>query len=592
MAILEEDTIILAEVDEIHRQASTDATLIIEENNNIYRQNYNTYIMEPMAKNTKAIGWPSDIAIPEDENGGLYKKIEDANSQIDAINESLNDEIKKIATLQTDMTAQKGKKILEGKRMRINLNTDFDLLAENAQLNQTFTNLLDYIRNDSDYRTYLNLHLNISYTLKDNDSVDDNNITVYTNTVIHLDSPNNRTAVKKVALFLPIANTTILLEITTINNNMIIKVIDKEHAKEALMTNSRVLVDYGELEIKYVATGDATDNGSTGGTTPPTDETEEEPIIVAPLTLCFDPRFLYENGDNNVNKFVNKKNSNEGFMLGSQQLKFSIDNLGENYSNVSLEYNGLPYPSEGGPAIDYQYGTIKEVITIAKGDNSYSSTPVPSVVYYKPECEEIGLTSGIWFNYKNLGPNQCPTTYVSKFTLENFDYNKKLTNNNYPIKFKNPGTLSSLYKTIKLDGDKECVFLDYFCIPFEQWGQFFNDSFKRGQDIYKFKLKCKMNNNLPTEFVEITEHKYADNERNQNILILYYKDKDGVDREIMAVINYEGATTETNGITIYGDAPHLRPGIYARNDVQYFVVTIEKYEPPASAGDGGTQPST
>ena len=99
MAILEEDTIILAEVDEIHRQASTDATLIIEENNNIYRQNYNTYIMEPMAKNTKAIGWPSDIAIPEDENGGLYKKIEDANSQIDAINESLNDEIKKIATL-------------------------------------------------------------------------------------------------------------------------------------------------------------------------------------------------------------------------------------------------------------------------------------------------------------------------------------------------------------------------------------------------------------------------------------------------------------------------------------------------------------
>ena len=146
MAILEENTIVLAEVEKLTHDASTNASLIIEENNDIKRLDYHTYVLNPISKNTNTIGWPDDIAL--DGSNTIYSQIQNITTSVNQIinddigNDSKENTIKyDIKKLKEFMVEEKTKKPLEGYRAKfIDREAGLNLLSDSPKYECSFNN--------------------------------------------------------------------------------------------------------------------------------------------------------------------------------------------------------------------------------------------------------------------------------------------------------------------------------------------------------------------------------------------------------------------------------------------------------------------
>ena len=104
--------------------------------------------------------------------------------------------------------------------------------------------LANCIKSGSGYE--VNLHFNIQYQKKDTEYY------LYNTAVINLNVGDSVvTASKNIALYLPVVNTTILLEITVTGNNLRMEIKDCIAATE-VKDNGIANIEYGAIEIKKV----------------------------------------------------------------------------------------------------------------------------------------------------------------------------------------------------------------------------------------------------------------------------------------------------------------------------------------------------
>lgn len=578
MAITEDNTLVLAEVPKLTRQASSNANLIIEENKEIKRYNLDTYIMNFIEENSRAIGHPT---VDNDGNevlpDGILKNIEELGEDIATINTAISDNDnglqKQINDLKASTSELKTKKTLEGYRVQFIENTDnINLLSKTTTLTYTFNNinglkLIDCIKNNSKYCA--NLYFDITYEL-DNSKPLYVDGTIHTNAVINLNSSTrNNPEKKQIALFLPLANAVIVLQTSISGNNLTITVKDTKSI-DSLKPNTGVIINYGELEIK--SNIDIIDNVSSDGSSDGSQPSEPEEITMIPLTLCFDIRDLYATGKGNAANM----NTNTKMMYGSK-IKFDISDIGEKCENIHLKvkYQGNTHTHEGEELV-YNVGKLGNEITLK---DVHDSIPVPKIVYYESIYSDFGITPGMWFKYYTFVNNNVvnPAGSVVELLFDNYNYN----GTNHKIEYVqttltdfegNAVTNSNPHPLTEQEGR-----IDSFCIPMSQWKAFF-----ASYDKYEFILNCKVAGS--TEVKRLTG--YTMNDDNSPIINMYWEDTDGSKQVLLRAINYENNTSATgpNG---------RRTGIYLRGDMESFSIEVRiKEETPDSgsgtAGDGGT----
>ena len=549
MAILEENTIVLAEVEKLTHDASTNASLIIEENNDIKRLDYHTYVLNPISKNTNAIGWPDDIAL--DSSNTIYSQIQDIAASIDQINENIGndsteDTIKyDIKKLKEFMVEEKTKKPLEGYRAKfIDREAGLNLLSDSPKYECSFNNFNGHKLIECIRKYTVNIHFDISYELERIGII-------HTSAELNLNTiTNNSTEVKKFALLLPYANAVIILQTSISGNNLTITRDGSPKDADSLKSNTGVFIDYGELEIKFVEiiSGD-TEGGETGG-----DSGGTIPVVETPLTLCFNPEDLWLRGTTGYNKDPSATNK---IMYGTK-IKFDIGDLGENYSGVYFKTkmgNNEPnrYPDEDGtPKLQYIYGGVGNKLTVE--GNTDSS---PAIIQYDEKYSELGIQPGTWFKYYTN--NGTLSGGVIELHFNNYKYFDGVSG--HEIKFIPSGN------ALNVD-NLSCKYAESFCFPFSQWQAFTAEP--AATQTYEFNLICNMGQSA--EEKRITKYT-VDNTENPKIITL----KTANDEPLIKAVDY-------------GGIENVRPAIYVKSDVEYFSISIIQREVP-SAGDGGTQPS-
>jgi hypothetical protein len=145
--------------------------------------------------------------------------------------------------------------------------------------------LANCIKSGSGYE--VNLHFNIQYQKKDTEYY------LYNTAVINLNVGDSVVAASKnIALYLPIVNTTILLEFTVTGNNLRMGIKDCIAMTE-VKDNGIANIEYGAIEIKKVNFIDTTEGTNTGGN----NNTNTPEVLSIPLTLCFDQRDALNSND-------------------------------------------------------------------------------------------------------------------------------------------------------------------------------------------------------------------------------------------------------------------------------------------------------
>ena len=254
MSIVENNTLVLSDVEELREEASSSVNLIVEDNGTIKRHNLNTYIMSKFTPIEEAIGESRG----ENEPTGFYKKFEETNSQLENIHTMLLNEgtefHKEINNLKNDVTTLKTKRSLEGYHSQfIETIDNINLLNKTESHEFNFKdcdlNISNCIRNSSGYS--VNINLTFSYQMN---PTSDNYITdkIYSTATFNLNTSNSNSIItKQLILPLPLTNSIIILLVRINNNTITITVKDYKNTTN-LNTDEMVKIEFAELIINKV----------------------------------------------------------------------------------------------------------------------------------------------------------------------------------------------------------------------------------------------------------------------------------------------------------------------------------------------------
>ena len=530
--VIENNTILLSQVDLLNEMPASGVSIIVNDQGTIKQYQYSNIATELSALRT-TIGSDKTDTTP---STGLYLQVEKVNTDINELNSIINGTedseglADTISQLQEDLDIQKNKKILEGYNAQfIESSDNINLLSINSNYDFSFPlsdlTLSNYIRSGSGYE--VNLHLNLQYEEKNIEYY------LYNTAIINLNVGDSSNSSKIIALHLPVINTSILLEITIVGNNLRISVKDCLSTTN-IKENSKIYIEYGSLEIKKVAFVDSNqDNPETD------DEDIQNPNIVnIPLTLCFDFRDALNSNDNS------QVLTNSNMLLGSK-IKFDHTDI-QAGASMTVKYSGRENVYELDLAnvnsqVRYIGNNISSRGNVLTLNESGDLLPAPQVVYFNSDqSAAFGMSAGTWFKYwPGYG-------LITNLTFNNYNYNGGI---NHQIKYE----ITENDQRVNIN-DVNYVRIDNFCIPNTQWQAFFADN-----SSYNFNLICK---NIANQEVKLTncviENSSVTVKSGNNIIIL--------------ALNYQNEESVESSIA------GIKPGIYLHADMKNFTITFEKKE--------------